>query len=533
NAGTAVVWSAVETDFAGSVIGTGGSSGGNGGFAEVSGHDLLNFTGTVSLLGAAGGTTGTLLLDPANVTISTSATSNDTLSSGTYSPTSGAATSNILNTDLQAALSGGNITITTTNSGTSGGSAGTITVSAAVTWASGSSLTLNAASTITDNASITSTSTTSAGNITLTAGSGSGISFGSGVTLSTAGPNGTITLTGTSLTGTPTMQAIGSGGAVIVQSSTATTAMSLNGTSALNVSQAFLNNVAATTFTLGNTTSTGAIAVGASGAVTVPSTITNLRLMTNATSPGITFSNSLTNTNTGGSLLLEANGVSIPNAVNEISTGSGNGTITIEPVGTAATTITLKSGAGAAGMTFGLTGTNNLNSITTGTLILGSTSDTGTIVTGTGTVTLPSTITNLELITNNATTGAITLATALRDTNSGATILLEANGFSITSAASELSTGTGTGTVIIEPVGTSATNITLKSGAGAAGVTFGLTGTNSLGSITTGTLIIGSTSDTGTIATTTGTVTLPSTITNLQLITNNATTSAITLTTAL
>ena len=144
--GSVVVWSDQQTDFAGA-IGAQGGAGGSGGFAEVSSHDLLGFTGTVDLL-TPGGATGTLLLDPANVTISSSATSSDALVSGTYTPSSGAATSNILNTDLETVLGSASVTITTTNTGTSGGSAGTITVSAPITWSNGSALTLSAANAI-------------------------------------------------------------------------------------------------------------------------------------------------------------------------------------------------------------------------------------------------------------------------------------------------------------------------------------------------------------------------------------------------
>jgi filamentous hemagglutinin family protein len=141
--GSVVVWSQQETDFAGAISAQGGA-GASGGFAEVSSHNLLGFTGTVDLL-ASGGTTGALLLDPANVTISTSATSSDALASGTYSPSAGSATSNILNTDLETALASSSVTVTTTNSGTSGGAAGNITVTAPITWSNGSSLTLTAA----------------------------------------------------------------------------------------------------------------------------------------------------------------------------------------------------------------------------------------------------------------------------------------------------------------------------------------------------------------------------------------------------
>src|SRR5581483_2177815 len=94
--------------------------------------------------------------------------------------------------------------------------------------------------------------------------------------------------------------------------------------------------------------------------------------------------------------------VSIANASAQLSTGAGNGSVVIEPVGTSATAVTLTSGVGAAGMTFGLSGTNSLGSITTGTLVLGSTIETGTIATSTNTVTVPSTISNLTLLTDAA-----------------------------------------------------------------------------------------------------------------------------------
>jgi hypothetical protein len=54
DAGNAVVWSNQRTDFAGSIWATGGSQSGSGGFVEMSGHDVLNFTGTVDLRATSG-----------------------------------------------------------------------------------------------------------------------------------------------------------------------------------------------------------------------------------------------------------------------------------------------------------------------------------------------------------------------------------------------------------------------------------------------------------------------------------------------
>lgn len=64
--GTVVVWSDGRTDFAGTLSARGGASGGNGGWAEVSGLQGLSFDGTVDL-SAPLGDGGTLLLDPKNV----------------------------------------------------------------------------------------------------------------------------------------------------------------------------------------------------------------------------------------------------------------------------------------------------------------------------------------------------------------------------------------------------------------------------------------------------------------------------------
>jgi hypothetical protein len=230
------VWSDQQTNFAGTISAHGGTQGGNGGFAEVSSHELLNFTGNVNLL-APQGVTGTLLLDPANVTISTGATSGfDAFGSdaaGTYTPTSGSATSNLLNTDLQNQLATSSVIITTTNNGTSGGSTGTIAVNAAVTWSSATSLTLSANDAITVNASITQAGAGAGGNITLNAGPGNGgITIASGVTVSTASSGATITLQGDTLSftdSTARVQATGTGGTVQIQPATSTYGVDIGG----------------------------------------------------------------------------------------------------------------------------------------------------------------------------------------------------------------------------------------------------------------------------------------------------------------
>jgi filamentous hemagglutinin family protein len=68
NGGRVIVWSDRATRFYGSISAKGGSEAGNGGFAEVSGKDVLTYAGQTDLT-AANGAIGTLLLDPTNITV--------------------------------------------------------------------------------------------------------------------------------------------------------------------------------------------------------------------------------------------------------------------------------------------------------------------------------------------------------------------------------------------------------------------------------------------------------------------------------
>jgi len=68
NGGKVVVWSDDTTRFVGQISARGGANGGNGGFVEVSGKRNLGFDGNVDT-SAPRGKSGTLLLDPATITI--------------------------------------------------------------------------------------------------------------------------------------------------------------------------------------------------------------------------------------------------------------------------------------------------------------------------------------------------------------------------------------------------------------------------------------------------------------------------------
>jgi filamentous hemagglutinin family protein len=166
--GTVVLWSNDSTRAYGSITARGGAQGCDGGLIETSGH-WLDVGGIKLSAGAPHGQNGTWLLDPADVTITGPATSNDTNTGGVFSPNPGANSSNIAVSDITTILSGvgplgTNVTINTTNTGASGSGSGDITVGAAITWngaasATGSTtLTLNAARDVNINAAITATS---------------------------------------------------------------------------------------------------------------------------------------------------------------------------------------------------------------------------------------------------------------------------------------------------------------------------------------------------------------------------------------
>jgi len=146
--GNIVVWSDDVTRFGGAISATGGGTDGNGGFAEVSGKRLLDYTGTADLRGESGHF-GTLLLDPFNITISSAASSGVTgFVAADYD--------SVLNaTTLQNALATANVMVTTGGAGSPGTQAGDITVASNVAWSSSSTLTLSANRNITVNDGVT------------------------------------------------------------------------------------------------------------------------------------------------------------------------------------------------------------------------------------------------------------------------------------------------------------------------------------------------------------------------------------------
>jgi hypothetical protein len=147
NGGKIILWSDSETTFAGTILARGGARSGDGGFVETSSHGQLNYSGTTDTR-APRGATGTLLLDPYDVSISNSRTSNGSINGGTFTPNGD---SSVLNAnDLAKALALSNIIVTTGGAGSPGLQAGNITVERAVTviWSADTKLTLSAYSDI-------------------------------------------------------------------------------------------------------------------------------------------------------------------------------------------------------------------------------------------------------------------------------------------------------------------------------------------------------------------------------------------------
>ena len=181
NGGTIAVWSNVSdtnstTRAYGTLLATGGASGGAGGIIETSGH-WLDVAGIHVNASSYRGNAGQWLLDPYSVTISSSSAVN---SSG-WAPTGTG--SNIWITDLLNALQGG--TSITATTGTSGSEIGDITVNAPIAMTSGTAnvtLTLQAADSIIVNQAISNTSAYKL-NVKLLADNDNGTHNGVGVVM--------------------------------------------------------------------------------------------------------------------------------------------------------------------------------------------------------------------------------------------------------------------------------------------------------------------------------------------------------------
>jgi filamentous hemagglutinin family protein len=183
--GTVIAWADDVTKFNGKISARGGEFGGDGGFVETSGKNILSIvTGDVDV-SAPNGKAGEWLLDPFNLTISSASSSNI---DGSFTATGDDAVVNV--SSLTTALASGNVTVST---GSSGSQSGNITVSDAITWSSSNVLTLSAANKIFINAAITAAS----GGLTLSAADiANNTAFNSANATITSGTSGSPSSTG-------------------------------------------------------------------------------------------------------------------------------------------------------------------------------------------------------------------------------------------------------------------------------------------------------------------------------------------------
>src|SRR6185503_17655402 len=152
--GKVIVWADDATRAYGTISARGGAQSGNGGFVEVSGKNWLDFSAIVDT-SSIRGAYGTLLLDPANVNITTTSDSlSGSFSGGRYDGGSGPSTITWATIDSQ--LASNNVVITT--SGSAAGNLGDINVAnASPALNRANSLWLVANNDITVNGSITNT----------------------------------------------------------------------------------------------------------------------------------------------------------------------------------------------------------------------------------------------------------------------------------------------------------------------------------------------------------------------------------------
>ncbi|MDB5806396.1 MAG: hypothetical protein JWN73_3718, partial [Betaproteobacteria bacterium] len=253
NGGKVVVWADDDTHFVGSISAMGGTFNGNGGFVETSGKGVLFFNGRVSTTARREGyATGTLLLDPANVTISNGTDANGSFTGNVYDSgsnnTSTLTWATILGLLNDSAPGGGtNVIITTSSTGSSSGS---ITVSAApAAYNASHNLSLLANNNINVSANV---QNTGSGDITMVAG-WDGVSTSSPA----VNPTGAGTLT---IVAGVTVSTLGN------INLTAGNSIGMAGTSSLGANNVNLNSSGAAA--LGGITATNALSVVAGGAIT-------------------------------------------------------------------------------------------------------------------------------------------------------------------------------------------------------------------------------------------------------------------------
>ncbi len=502
NAGTVIVWSDGTTIFGGTVMARGGVNGGDGGFVEISGKENLNMIGIVDTT-AIQGKNGTLLLDPATISITNAANSPATLT-------------NFLNDtdfDWLAAEGAGTFTLSTTYLE---GLLNLNAVSLAATTA------INIQSDLTGLNSLTLVSPTLnvAAGVSVVIVNGSFIASGAGVKTI----NGNITAgTNIEITGNSVAQgasSIFSAGSISITS--LTTTVGLNGQSLATGDINIRSQTAMTQGAGGN--------IQAGGALNISSAANTVTLNSTNTGNGITLQGTAVSANATSTLNAGAGALNITSATTTVILSSTN--ITAGSMNVSANTaFTLNAGStanvsgavvlsSAGNMTLNgsVLGFTSFNATAGGTLGQGAASS----LNGNGPIILNSTGNMTQAAGGNIQAGgALTITSTggsitLNSTNTGNGITLQGTGIGA-NAASTLNAGTGALNVTstTTTVALSSTNITAGSMNVFANTTFtlnpgstanvsGAVVLDSLGAMTLNGSVLGFTSFNATAGTTLG-----------------------------
>ena len=443
--GKVIVWSDEVTRFYGNITARGGELAGDGGFVETSGKDYLEADGRVTADGPQG-TGGMWLLDPRDVTISTS-TSGGAFDGGTpdiFTPTSNNANadSNTIETALNNGTSvtittgstggqAGDVTVASTITKSAGGvatfridAAGAITVSQAIASTSGAlSVELNAGGAVTINASIT---TVDGGAINIT--SGADFTLASGIVMSSA--SGAITVNTAAAKTMIVDGDITTGGAGVI------TLVSDNMSLAGNITTG--NGVV----TLQAATDATAIQVGATaadGAGTLGLLDTELTKI--STTGGVTVGSA---TNTGGITVVGAANLSSYSGLTTLLSNSGSITVNATLTTPGSATLQTTSGNIAFGASGAVTASGNTVTLSAAGGNLGG---------------------NAAVFTNvTATTLNATASSGIGSTNALETVVSTLSFANTTSAVQVTNTLAGGLTVSGTNAGTGAVNVTEASG---------------------------------------------------------------------
>lgn len=381
NGGRVVVLSSDTTTMSGLVTATGGPTGGDGGFAEVSGN-AVSLTGSINVT-APGGNLGTILLDPTNLTVVGSGGNLDSSITGTGTLLASVA-DNPPDTVSASALSG-NIFLQ---------AAKTLTVSSALNTTG--SLTMEAGGTINVNANVTATGdvilatggagpssppatqlsplisvlagvSSSTGSVSMLAGVGGTIALGSSSVVLITAPNKLATLQADTLTVASGGQVSALAGTIEIAPASATS-VHLGGAGGLALSQSVLSAMTGGTLRLGGATVGGSLiqtatAISVDGSISLSGVTPALDLQsTGPVTQSAALTGGVTLTGNTGTVTFNQSGTAIA-VVGGFTVGSGGFTLT------AANALSVTGALSASNVVLTPTGAGSaINLTTTGTL---------------------------------------------------------------------------------------------------------------------------------------------------------------------